>query len=150
MPFARLTPERQQQVAVLVPFCALALSLFVVYPAWGHYNDLYRTAEQRQRELENLRAVPVLPLGVRIPAEDESPSEPSAFLGRLNQMATSAGCTIAGLDVTPAAKGNGIAPVRAKVDLEGSYQQVRSFLDLVRRDGRLLAIAEVDIAQAGP
>jgi hypothetical protein len=40
MALATISPAAQQRLAVAVPLIALAISLFVVYPAWGRYQDL--------------------------------------------------------------------------------------------------------------
>lgn len=139
----------QQRIAVLVPVIALALSVFVVYPAWGRYQELQDTVEQKRTALNELKAAPLPQPGAIAPSADDLPTEPPQFLGMVSRFAMEANCEVVGIDMTSTnkLKSEGpISPVKARIDLEGSYGQIRNFLVLLGQAPRMLAITNVVIS----
>lgn len=152
MSLLTLKPENQQRLAVFVPIIALILSLFVVYPAWGRYRELKMAIRAQRTELETLRATPIPPAGSVDPTAQDSPSEPPQFLGRIRSMAAETGCRLSGFDVSATEK-KGTAPlraVRARVELEGQYYQVRNFVMQLGRAPRLYVITDFSLAGKPP
>jgi Tfp pilus assembly protein PilO len=147
-----ISPENQQRLAVLVPLVALALSLFVVYPAWGRYSDLQSKIEQQQQELNTLKSTPVPEPGPVRPAAEAQPTEPPQFLAQIAFMAAVAHARIIGFDLVPAegARESGtVRAVRAKIDLEGQYYQMREFLAQLARADRLYVVADMNLTPSG-
>ncbi|MCW3097138.1 MAG: Pilus assembly protein PilO [Chthonomonadaceae bacterium] len=152
MPLLTIKPENQQRLAVLVPIIALILSLFVVYPAQGRYRDLQKTIQTERKELETLRATPIPTVGPVAPTAEESPSEPPAFLGQIRMLAAETGCRVSGFDVS-AAGSKDTAPlrvVRARVELEGQFYQIRNFLTQLGRAPRLYVVTDFSLTGKTP
>ena len=156
MGFFAVKPEIQQRLAIFVPLIALALSLFVVYPAWGRYGALNQQIARQRDDLEKLKAEPppVAP-GLVAPTADDVPSEPPEFLGEIRSLAAEANCHLAGFDLSPSDKSvavGAVRAVRAKIDLEANYVQIRDFLFRLNHAGRLLAVTDLTLisADTGP
>jgi hypothetical protein len=152
MRLATISPQNQQRLAVLAPLVALFLSLFVVYPAWGRYNDLRAENEKKGRELEALRAIPIPEPGPVRPAADDLPSELPQFLGHISALAAVANCRIVGFESLPAAgkeeaATGGVRARQAKVELEDPYPRVRDFLAQLARADRLFVVAGVELSR---
>ena len=147
MALTSISPAMQQRLAVAVPIIALGISLFVVYPAWGRYQEL-RSEEGRQEEqLNTLKANPVPPPGPVQPTVDRSPSEPPQFLGLVTRLANDSGCRIAGFNVAPVeSKTDQTArPIRATIELDCRYPQFRSFLYQAAHAERVLTVTDIKI-----
>jgi hypothetical protein len=153
MPFVAVRPEIQQRLAIFVPIIALVLSLFVVYPAWGRYGELNQKIAQQQSQLRDLKATPVVAPGPVAPTAADLPSEPPQFLGEMRKMATEANCRVVGFDITPSDKATTTGPVRAvraKIDLEARYVQVRDFLYQLDHAARLYVVTDLTMTAAAP
>ena len=147
-----VSPEIQQRLAVVVPIVALLLSLFVVYPAWGRYTALRAQIRTRQNELDTLRATPLPEVGTVPPTADYHPSEPPQFLGQVGALADEAGCRIVGVDASPLAKQQvgSVRAVRARIDLEGRYSQIRDFIFRLARAPRLFVVTDLALTGTVP
>src|SRR5579872_6427624 len=118
MRLTTVSPETQQRIAVFVPVAALAISLFVVYPAWQHYNILAKQIEQNRDRLQSLKANPPSPTGAVLPAADDLPSEPPRFFGTVQSLAASSGCRLVDFNVVPPEANKeqrSVRPVRARI-----------------------------------
>ncbi|HLV81296.1 MAG TPA: hypothetical protein VKT32_13505, partial [Chthonomonadaceae bacterium] len=139
-------------LAILVPLVALALSLFVVYPAWGNYNDLNQRIARQRSDLQKLKeAPPIAAPGLVAPAADDMPSEPPEFLGVIRSVSAGANCRLVGFDLSPSGKAAGdgsVRAVRANIELEANYVQIRDFLFRLQRTGRLLAVTHLALNAA--
>jgi hypothetical protein len=148
MRFFTISPEIQQRLAIAVPIVALLLSLFVVYPTWGRYTALQSTALTQRKELDALRATPIPDMGAVPPAETDLPSEPPQFLGQMRLLTDMSGCRVIGFDVGSTAnqESGPVRAVRARVDLEARYPQIRDFLYRLSRAPRLYVITDCTVA----
>jgi hypothetical protein len=145
-----LSPVAQQRAAVLVPVVALVLSLFVVYPAWGRYGELQTKIEKQQAELRGLRSYALPKPGPVKPTVDWMPSEPPQFFGYVSALAQSAGCRMVGYDIVPTQKTSAEGPIRAlraKVELEAEYPQIRTFLARLAEADRLFVVTEMTVGK---
>lgn len=141
-----IRPEVQQRLAVLVPLVALGLSLFVVYPAWGHYGELNQSIQQRRNELKELKAAPPITPGPLAAAADDVPSEPPQFLGDIRRMAADAHCRLIGFDLSPPGQNASSGPVRAlraRIEMEAEFVQVRDFLFRLNHTDRLFVVTDL-------
>jgi hypothetical protein len=149
MSAAKRTLTAQPLIAAGLPLAALALSLLMVYPGWGRYNDLKAHIEQQRRQLRDLQTAPPLPPpGATVPAAADVPSEPADFLGNIAAIARASGCEFAGLeaDTEPPGKAEGpLRPIRARITLQGDYPHIRYFLVNLARARRLYAVTHVEI-----
>jgi hypothetical protein len=156
MALGSISPVTQQRLAVLVPLVALGISLFAVYPAWGRYRDLQAAVGREEMALETLKANPVPPPGPILPAAVQSAKEPPAFHGLVTRLADESGCVMAGYSVAPAeSKSEQLArPLRATIELDCRYPQLRSFLYRASQAERVLTVTEVKVStqtsQSGP
>ena len=145
----KLSPEAQQRIAVIVPILALVLSLFVDYPAWGRYSALRTKIGQQEAELRTLKATPLPPVETGRPAVDAAPEEPPQFLAHVGAIATASNVRIAGFDLVSAKDAQQeigeVRAVRAKVDVEGTYEQIRLFLLQLGQTDRLYVVADLDL-----
>jgi len=133
-----------------VPIVALLLSLFVVYPTWGRYTDLRTRIGVQRAERDGLRAAPRPDVGAVVPAENDLPSEPPKFLGQVRLLADLAGCRVKGFELSPTPKSEGqpARAVRAHVEIEGRYSQIRNFLVSLTSAPRLYVITELNMEAA--
>jgi hypothetical protein len=147
MPLLTIKPENQQRLAVFVPLVALTLSVFVVYPAWGRYRGLQATIQTHRKELETLKATPIPPIGAVTPTAEDKPSEPPQFLGQIRSLAAESGCRVRGFDVSSNDKkeADPVRPVRARVELEGHFYQVRNFLTQLNHTPRLYVVTDFSL-----
>ena len=148
MQFFNTSPEVQQRIAVLVPLVALSLSIFVVYPNWQSYQELKRTIEKQQKELDVLKATPVPPPSPITLAVPALASEPPQFLGQVSAIAAETHCYVSGFDLTPISggkEGDPIQTVRAKITMEAQYAEVRNFVSRLARAPRLLVITDMSL-----
>lgn len=143
-------PQTQQWLAVLAPIIAIVVSVMLVYPAWAHHGELTARTNQHYSELQTIRSNPPPPIGNRIPAAEPMPAEPSQFLGEIRNLAAGADCAMTGFDMTqvPGAplSDQAVKAVRAKVDIKGTYKQVRNFLWQCVHYPRLLVITETTLS----
>jgi len=158
MRFSALRPEIQVRLAVVIPLIALFLFLFAVYPAWGRYTEASARSEQQERELADLRAAPLPPPvapGIIVEAQ---PSEPPQFLEQISMIAVGANCHILGFDLVPAGTpapaptpGDAglIKAVRARIELDATYPQVRAFLYRLAGTLRPFTVTEVNLTTPG-
>ena len=148
MGFFAVRPEIQQRLAILVPLVALALSLFVVYPTWGNYNDLKAQIARQRTELSDLKKMTIAAPGPVAPTANDVPSEPPAFLGEIRILAHESNCRLVGFDLAPEGKAADSGPVRAvraRLDLEANYVQIRDFLFRLKHVGRLLVVTDLEM-----
>ncbi len=145
----RMNPEIQQRLAVVVPLLALGLSLFVVYPGWGRYGQLKDKITAQRKELADLKAAEPPQPGPVQPTANDQPSEPSEFLGLITQLASQTQCTISGLDASSVEKAKDasvVRNIRARVEVQGRYPNVRQFLSMISHSPRLLVVTDVTVA----
>lgn len=146
MRFFYLNPEAQQRVAVVVPLLALAISMFLVYPAWGRYRNLQEKVDKQHKELKQLTEAALPTPGPIQPAGPDQASEPAEFLGLMTRLTMQANCEFLGLENTAVEKrkdNTAVRPVRAKVDIQGRYPAVRKFLSELSRAPRLLVVSDI-------
>jgi hypothetical protein len=149
-----IQPDWQRRIAVVVPIVALALSLFVVYPQWKRYSALQVQIAKKQTELDALKASPLPEPGPVRPAVDQRPSEPPLFLEQVTAVATASGCKLIGFEVVEQGKARAasglVQPVRSKIDVEGSYLQIRQFLWQLARADRVYVVTELLVENPAP
>ena len=152
MRLTTISPENQQRIAVVVPIVALVLSLFVVYPAWGRYGELNGKIGKQRAELNTLRNSPIPAPGPIKPTADYQPSEPPQFFGMISALAQQAGCRVVGYDIissTDKTKAEGpIRALRAKVEIEAEYPQIRAFLTRLSEAPRLFVVTDLSIMRS--
>jgi hypothetical protein len=143
-----VSPENQQRLAIAVPIIALLLSLFVVYPTWGRYTALLETAKQNRTELAKLRAEVIPDVGKNLPAAADLPSEPPDFYRQLQLVAGISQCRIMNFDLggTGKQEDGPVRAVRAHVELEARYNEVRAFLANLAAAPRLYVVTECSVA----
>ena len=147
MALATISPVMQQRLAVAVPLIALGISLLAVYPAWGRYRDLGAEVTRQQEQLDTLKATPIPPPGRVEPAAARSPEEPPQFLGLLRQLANDSRCRISGFNVAPSGVKSEqiVRAVRASIELDCRYPQLRSFLYHTEQADRVLTVTDVKV-----
>lgn len=146
-----INPVAQQRLAVAVPIIALGLSLFVVYPAWGRYRELGQDNEKKAGELRRLNETAPPNPGHVSPAWDANSTEPPQFMGIIRAMAEKSGCFIASFDSTGSGETKEEGPVRsvrARLDLIGSYAQIRSFIWKLSHSDRLYVLTDLSIGNS--
>lgn len=150
MSFFNIRPEIQQKLAIFVPLIALVLSLFVVYPAWGHYGELARKVEAQRHELEKLKAAPDIARDPVAPAADDVPTEAPQFFGQMKALAAEARCEVKVDAGSPDKVQNigAVRSVRGRVDMDASYIQVRDFLFRLSHANRLFAVTDLSLTKA--
>ncbi|MFN3648284.1 MAG: hypothetical protein ACK47B_01785 [Armatimonadota bacterium] len=146
----KLSARTQQYLAVGMPLAALAISLLVVFPTWTRYQSVTRRADTLAMELGELKAAAMPPRHEQLAAADDTEAEPSQFLGDLATLAAATGCELSGMDLaTPAtadAKSAAVLkPVLTKVQIKGTYRQIRAFIYQTRRAPRLYTITELSL-----
>lgn len=157
-------PETQQKLAVGVPILAVIVSLIIIVPAWGRNAELTAQLGRDRAELAALRSAAPPELSGTEPAADPSPEEAAVFQTEVRSMAAKAGCALAGYDLlqtqaADAAKESttgqsgdssaaaaGLRAQRVKVDVTGTYQQIRSLLWQIAHARRLYVINELVIS----
>lgn len=154
MRFFSTSPEVQQRLAVLVPLVALALSLFIVYPAWGNYEQLVQERDRRRAELDTLRNTPLPRRSPILLTAPDEPREAPEFLAMVRALVRFSGAELKSLQVVESGAGQEatgpVRPVRARVQIVGSYPQIRSFLYRVGRAPRLMVVASLELkSEAG-
>lgn len=151
MRITSIRPEVQQWLSIGVPLVALALSLLVVYPAYGQYRALQTQVAVKRDQLGQMQAAPIAPPGPVMPTAPEVPTEAPEFLGEIRALAAESGCQLVGFDITPSAAtpaAGAVHPVRSKVDLESQYPQVRDFLARLTGAPRLFAVSDLTLTSA--
>ncbi len=143
-----ISPENQNRLAIAVPIVAMLLSLFVVYPTWMRYNDLVAVVATQRKSLDDLRATPLPDVGAVPPADAGLPSEPPKFLGQLRVVAQMARCRVIGFDLGASGKQDSgpVRAVRARVDLEGRYTEIRDFLFRLAGAPRLYVVTDCAVS----
>jgi hypothetical protein len=151
MALTSISPAMQQRLAVAVPIVALGISLFVVYPAWGRYQDLQVEAGKLEKELATLKENPVEPPGPVLPADKRSDEESAGFLRLTQDLANASGCRLMGMNSAPTeSKADQLArPIRTAVELEAPYPRIRGFLFQVANADRVLSVTDVRISSPG-
>src|SRR5258708_5728753 len=153
MKLISINPVAQQRLAVAVPIVAVVLSLFVVRPACGRYGDLKQDNEKKSGEIRRMVETPIPRPGPVRPADDSTSTEPPQFMGMIRLTAQKSSCLIATFDSNGAGETKQEGPVRnirAKLDLIGTYPQIRSFLWNLSHSHRLYVVTDLSISTNTP
>ena len=145
----------QGRLALMIPLVALVLSLFVVYPTWQRYSEEAKSVEKLEHEKLELKAT-ITQLSITPPssvaaAEEDAPSEQPQFLEQIRRMSAASNCRLVGFEALPAGVINAtspIRPMRARVTLEASYQDIRQCIEKILSASRLYTITDMDVALA--
>jgi len=143
-----ISPENQQRLAIAVPIVALLLSLFVVYPTWGRYTTLLETVKKDQSELAELRATPIPDVGKVPPAVPDVPSEAPVFLGDIRILSSLSHCHLVNFENGRLYKKDegSVRAIRARIDIDARYNEIRSFLLNLSNAPRLYVVTECTVA----
>jgi len=146
----RLSPRVQQIAAVIIPLAAAAVSLGIVYPAWGRYTKLMKTVSRQSKELQGIKNSPLPPPDPVLTAAPDGPEESAQFLGQITALSLASRCKLIGLDVPvqlAAVAVGPLRPVRTTVQVEGRFPDIREFVRLLNSAPRLFAVASIDITK---